>query len=128
MRAREFITESRREKLPPGTRDPMAYAYFLPGIRNNDAYRTYRLGIAIARARAEHSQDTDHWQPFEPESVFAENSVIAGAESDPADIINRALEMTGYGGGMVAVGSKQSHEPAAVNEKSPVVGFKGYGR
>jgi hypothetical protein len=36
--------------------------------------------------------------------------------------------MTGYGGGMVQVGSKKSHEPAAVNEKSPVVAFKGYGR
>jgi hypothetical protein len=106
----------------------MSYAYFLPAIRNNDAYRTYRLGLAMARARAEKDPTAANMPPFTPESTFAENAIVAGAEQDPSDVVLRALEMTGYGGGMVQVGSKKSHEPAAVNEKSPVVAFKGYGR
>ena len=128
MRAREFVTEARREKLPASTRDPLAWAYFLPGIRNNDAYRTYRLGTAIARARAEGAVDSDRFPEFEPQSAFAENSVIIGSEVDPADVITRALELTGYSGGMVNVGSRESHEPKSVNDRSPVTGFKGYRR
>ena len=115
MRAKEFIFEQLegREKLPPGTRDPMSWAYFLPGIRNNDAYRTYRLSTAIARARAEAAPGAEHFPEFEPQSVFAENSIIMGAEQDPEPIMRRALELTGYEGGMVAVGSPKSHEPEA---------------
>jgi hypothetical protein len=128
MRAREFVIEARREKLPPGTRDPLEFAYFLPGIRNNDAYRTYRLGVAMARARANVDPTARDMPAFTPESAFAENAIVAGSEHDPSDIVAQALEMTGYGGGMVNVGSRDSHEPKAVNEKSPVVAFKGYSR
>jgi len=128
MRAREFMTEGRREKLPASSRDPLEYAYFLPGIRNNDSYRTYRLGIAMARARADVDPLAKDMPAFTPESAFAENAIVAGAEHDPGDVINRALALTGYGGGMVNVGSRESHEPTYVNDRSPVVAFKGYGQ
>ena len=62
MRAHEFISESKIAKLPKYTRDPLEHAYFLPGIRNNDSYRTYRLGTAIARARAEKILDQKIFQ------------------------------------------------------------------
>jgi len=127
MRAKEFINEG-REKLPAGTRDPLAWAYYLPGIRNNDAYRTYRMGVAIARARADAQPGTEHFPEWEAESVFAENSIFVGSEFDPGDVLDKALEMTGYGGGKVSVGSKKSHEPHSVNDRSPVSSFKGYPR
>ena len=52
MRAREFIVEQ-RAKLDPDIAAPMHDTYIIPGIRNNDAYHTMRLGTAIARARAD---------------------------------------------------------------------------
>ena len=128
MRAREFIVENRREKLPASSRNPLEYAYFLPGIRNNDAYRTYRLGVAMARARADIDPLSKDMPEFTPESAFAENAIVAGAEQNVQEVVTRALELTGYGGGMVNVGSRKSHEPNYVNDRSPVTGFKGYGR
>jgi hypothetical protein len=82
----------------------------------------------MARARANVDPTARDMPAFTPESAFAENAIVAGSEHDPSDIVAQALEMTGYGGGMVNVGSRDSHEPKAVNEKSPVVAFKGYGR
>jgi len=125
MRAREFINED-RERLPSGSKDPLAHAFYLPGIRNNDSYRTYRLGTAIARARADASKGTEHFPAWDSGSAFGENSVIVGANDSIEGVIDQALAMTGYGGGKVAVGSAHSHEPTSVNEKSPVVAFKGY--
>jgi len=52
MRAREFITEQRAE-LDPAQAGPLQHTYILPGVRNNDAYTTMRLSVAMARARAE---------------------------------------------------------------------------
>ena len=51
-----------------------------------------------------------------------------GAVVDVKDVVTRALEMTGYSGGMASVGSRHSHEPTSVNDKSPVQPFKGYPR
>lgn len=128
MRAREFVTEARTTRLPAYTRDPLEHAYYLPGIRNNDSYRTYRLGTAIARARAEKDGGADGFPEWHPESAFGENSVIVGPVTDIQDIVKRALEMTGYGGGMASVGSRSSHEPDSTNQSSPVRPFKGYAR
>jgi len=128
MRAHEFISESKIAKLPKYTRDPLEHAYFLPGIRNNDSYRTYRLGTAIARARAEKDPGSKDFPDWHAESAFGENSVVMGAVVDVKDVVTRALEMTGYSGGMASVGSRHSHEPTSVNDKSPVQPFKGYPR
>ena len=128
MRAHEFISESKIAKLPKYTRDPLEHAYFLPGIRNNDAYRTYRLGTAIARARAEKDPGSKDFPDWHAESAFGENSVVMGAVVDVKDVVTRALEMTGYSGGKVAVGSARSHEPVTVNQTSPIRPFKGYPR
>jgi len=60
MRAREFISEQLTlEKLPAGTIDPVQNMYIIPDIRNNDSYQAYRLGLAIARARADAGGVTD---------------------------------------------------------------------
>jgi len=128
MRAREFVTEGQQTRLPAYTRDPLEHAYFLPGIRNNDSYRTYRLGTAIARARAEKDGGADNFPDWHPESAFGENSVVIGPEVDVKDIVTRALEMTGYGGGLASVGSHKSHEPESVNQTSPIRPFRGYAR
>lgn len=127
MRAQEFIREN-CERLPAGAKDPLAHAFYLPGIRNNDSYRTYRLGTAIARARADASEGTEHFPAWDSESVFGENSVIVGANDSIEGVIDQALAMTGYGGGKVAVGSARSHEPVTVNQTSPIRPFKGYPR
>lgn len=125
MRAREFISEQ-RASLDPKIGAPMKHAYFIPGIRNNDAYHTYRLGTAIARARADVGKVTDNFPPFTDQSAFGQNAVVVGFNDNVDEVINKALKMTGTPGGKTLVGTKDSEEPTDTGNQSPIKGFKGY--
>lgn len=127
MRAREFIVEQRAE-LDPGIKYPMHHTFFIPGIRNNDPYHSYRLGTAMARARAELGDETDHFPEFTTQSAFGQNAVVVGFNDSVDAVIDKALQMTGTQGGKTLVSSLESEEPPATNTHSPVRGFKGYPR
>lgn len=125
MRAREFIVEQ-RAKLPAEERDPMHNTYILPGIRNNDAYRAMRLGVALARARADvagYGSDMPEWKA---EGAFGQNAIVMGFDDTVDDVIDLALKMTDTPGGKIAVSSERSQEPPSTNKTSPVIGFRGY--
>ena len=128
MRASEFITEAKRSQLSRDESGPMRDTFFLPGIRNNDAYKTYRLSMAFARARADnggYGGDLPKWNAEGALGPYAVVSVIGQAGED---LIDQGLQMIGVPGGKVNVGGHNSTEPAEVNKASPVTGFKGYGR
>ena len=127
MRAKEFITEQ-RAKLNVDIADPMRHGYLIPGIRNNDAYRALRLGVAVARARADIGGVSQNFDPFEEESAFGQNALVFGFNDSVDEVIDRALQMTGTPGGKAILGTKESQEPSTVYKKSPVKSFKGYPR
>jgi hypothetical protein len=126
MRAREFVTEQR--ELPAETAGPMRYTYSLPGLSSSDPYRTYRMGVAVARARSDYRQDNVN--PYMPEwsaeTAFGEHAVIAGMNSGIENIIDKALSMTDTPGGKRLITSPDSEEPDFVATASPIKGFKGY--
>ena len=128
MRANEFITE--QKNLPPETKQPMKYTYTLPGLSAADPYRSYRFGVAMARARSEWRKDDVN--PFMPEwsaeTAFGEHGVVAGFNSGIAEIIDAALKMTDTPGGKQLVSTPESDEPPFVDKTSPVRAFKGYPR
>lgn len=128
MRAREFITEQR--ELPPETAAPMRYTYTLPGLSSADPYKTYRMGVAIARARSEYRKDdvNPHMPEWTADTAFGEHAVVSGMNSGITQVIDAALKMTGTTGGKKLVSTPASDEPAFVATKSPVNGFKGYPR
>lgn len=125
MRAREFITEQ-REALDPRTGNPLKHTFIIPGIRNNDAYHTYRLGTAIARARADVGHATDNFPEFETQSAFGQNAIVVGFNDSVDEVIDKALAMTGTPGGKITVGTKESEEPPDTDTQSPIKAFKGY--
>ena len=127
MRAREFITEQ-LGKLPPSQAEPLQHTYYIPGIRNNDAYHTYRLSVAIARARANEGGYGDEMPEFTSVSAFGQNAIVAGFNDNVEAVIDQALAMTDTPGGKKLVGSKESNEPDMVNQQSIVKPFKGYPR
>lgn len=127
MRAREFISES-RAKLDPGQAQPLQHTYILPGIRNNDAYHTMRLGVAIARARAEVGGVNGELPAWTEQSAFGQNAIVAGFNDSVEEVLDRALQLTGTPGGKVLVGSASSEEPQSTATKSPVKAFAGYPR
>ena len=124
MRAREFVTEQ-RGKLDPSQRAALANTYVLPGLTSQDPYKTYRFGMALARARGI-DQDQD-LPEFSQEGAFGELAVISGQENVD-QLIDTALKLAGISGGKVLVGSKHSHEIETINTQSPIQSFQGYPR
>lgn len=126
MRAREFICEQR--ELPPESRDPMRDTYTLPGLSAADPYKSYRFGVAIARARSEYRKDdvNPHMPEWSPETAFGEHAVVAGFNNGVAEIIDAALQMTNTPGGKKLVSTPESDEPNFVETQSPIKAFKGY--
>jgi hypothetical protein len=128
MRACEFIVEQR--ELPPETKEPLRYTYTLPGLSSSDPYKTYRVGVALARARSDSIKD--NLNPFMPEwsaeTAFGEHAVVAGMNADIAQVIDQALSMTKTPGGKKLISTPKSDEPAFVDTQSPVKAFKGYPR
>ena len=126
MRAREFIREQR--ELPDETKDPMRDTYILPGLSAADPYKSYRMGVALARARSEYRKDDVN--PYMPEwtaeTAFGEHAVISGFNHGVAEIIDAALAMTDTPGGKKLVSTPDSDEPAFIGKQSPIKPFKGY--
>ena len=128
MRASEFITE--QKNLPPESKDPMRDTYILPGLSAADPYKSYRFGVAMARARSEYRKDDVN--PFMPEwsaeTAFGEHAIVAGFNNGVAEIIDAALAMTDTPGGKSMVSTPDSSEPNFVDKVSPVKAFAGYPR
>jgi len=126
MRAREFISEQR--ELPPETKDPMRDTYTLPGLSAADPYKSYRFGVAMARARSEYRKDdvNPHMPEWTAETAFGEHAVVSGFNHGVAEIIDAALAMTDTPGGKQLVSTPASDEPKFVGTQSPIKGFKGY--
>jgi hypothetical protein len=130
MRAREFITEQAAQ-LPDAIADPMRYTYVLPGVNGSDPYGSYRLSVAMARARSDAGQQDDinpFMIPWSSETAFGEHAVVAGMDEQVIPIIDQALKMTGTPGGKRMISTANSEEPSFVDTVSPVRGFKGYPR
>jgi hypothetical protein len=127
MRAREFVTES-RPKLPVEVSDPMHDTYMLPGLRNNDAYKSYRFGVAMARARADIGGAGKDLPKWNSESAMGMYGIVAGFDENVDPVIDLALKMTDIPGGKRAVSTNASEEPAYVGTQSPIKPFKGYAK
>lgn len=128
MRAREFIVE--QANLPKEAANPLRYTYELMGVTTADPYRTYRVGVAIARARSD--AQPDDINPFRPdwssEAALGKYAVISGVNDSVDPIIDRALAMTDTPGGKRLVGTPISDEPDFVTHQSPIKAFGGYPR
>jgi len=127
MRAREFVLES-RAKLPVEAAGPMHDTYMLPGLRNNDAYRSYRFGVAMARARADLGGAGKDLPKWNTESAMGMYGIVSGFDENVDPVIDLALKMTNISGGKIAVSSDDSEEPGYVDSTSPIKAFKGYPR
>ena len=128
MRAREFLQEQKQITADHG--DPLSYVYKINGLYSSDTYQTYRVGVAMARARSDAIKDdiNPYMLPWTTQEIFGEHAVIAGLGDEVADIIDQALQMTDTPDGKQLIGTAKSHEPDSIEHQSPVVGFKGYPR
>jgi hypothetical protein len=115
-------------ELSPEAKDPMKDTFVIPGLPSQDPYKTYRFGVAMARARGEMQNEKDGLPPFTPEGAFGEYAVVSGFDNSIGPLIDKALAMTKTPGGKREVSTPHSKDPSTTNNVSPVATFKGYPR
>ena len=130
MRAREFITEQ-RVALSVDVARALPGTYIIPGLPNNDFYKQYRFGVALAGARGqiERAQDSIPPYNFEKETPWGENMIVSSyMDGDIDKDIDYAMRETGVEGGKVLISTKKSEEAVDITKNSPVKSFKGYAK
>lgn len=129
MRAKEFITEQHGtlandvSRALPGT-------YTIPGLANNDFYKQYRFGVAMADARghAEREKDDSESFEFDGDSVWGENMIVSSyLDPNIQQDIDYAMKKLGVSGKKL-ISTPKSEEAIDVSKGSPVKTFKGYKR
>ena len=130
MRAKEFITEQ-RVALSVDIARALPGTYTIPGLPNNDFYKQYRFGVALAGARGQIEREQDSIPPynFEKETPWGENMIVSSYMDGEVDQdIDYAMRETGVEGGKVLISTMKSEEAVDVDKSSPVKAFKGYKR
>lgn len=137
MRAKEFIVENNLlgstvptsdSKLSVSNADALPSVYSIPKLPNNDFYKQYRFGVAIAGARSAEQRRTEPKSTMAPSTAWGENEIIIGYDLDPT-IIDDALKTVGLtASDKKLISTRTSKESSDVYYKSPVQGFKGYER
>ena len=75
MRAKEFISEARVEKLLPDQADALPATYVIPELPNQDPYLQYRFGVAMAGAKGKKQREEDGVSSMSKASAFGENEI-----------------------------------------------------
>lgn len=134
MRAREFITESDSTasasdaRLSASVSRALPATYTIPALPNNDFYKQYRFGVAIAGARSAKQRQNEPGQVMAPASVWGESEIIIGYASD-TDIIDDALRIVGLSpSDKKLISTEESEESPDIDTHSPLNGFRGYER
>ena len=114
MKSREFIKESGTGSLSPAVAHALPSTYELPGLKNQDPYMQYRLGVAMAGAKDPGK--------FETQSAFGENMSVVSYTPQDEEILKLALKLIGkeYSKGAHRISTEHSEEATDVNTQSPV--------
>jgi hypothetical protein len=129
MRAKEFITEQ-RVALSVDVARALPGTYTIPGLPNNDFYKQYRFGVAIAGARGQMERTQDSIPPynFEKETPWGENMIVSSyMDANIGADIDYAMKEVGVSGKNL-ISTMKSEEAVDVVKSSPVKPFKGYKR
>ena len=121
MRAKEFINENWKAKgygTPKKVRDraadPLPGVYVQRQLRNTDTYMQYRMGLALAAARADKAGHVK----FSQESSWAENFINVMWSDEDEETIMLASKLMGVT--PTAITDKKSREPENTQSVSPV--------
>lgn len=117
MRIREIINEGGEGSLQTGVARTMPATYALKQLTNQDPYYQYRMGLALAKARAHEQGLVDG---NELESVFGENMIVAARSAEEQHTIELALKMMGEKGSKKLISTPRSEENPTVNKTSPI--------
>jgi hypothetical protein len=118
MKINEILNEGGTGSLTQAVARTMPTTWNLPGLKGQDPYYQYRMGVAMANARSGHSMDTA--------SAFGENMTIVAYTAADDETVKSALKQMGpaYAKGAKSIASKKSEESKDVGVQSPVAANK----
>ena len=103
----------------------VAYAlpatYVIPALQNQDPYKQYRFGVAIAKAKGQKHNDPAENQEYQTESAWGENQIIVSYSNIIDEYIDAALKDIGLSpSDKRLISTERSEENPSVNKNSPV--------
>ena len=129
MRARDLIREGRTGSIQDDVARALPATYTIPKLPNQDPYKQYRFGVAIAAAKGQSARAKDGEPPFAPKTAWGENEIIVSFDPNIAQWLDAALELVGLTpADKVMISTRTSEEATDVDKVSPVKAFKGYKR
>lgn len=117
MKIREILKEDGNVgSLQPDVVAALPATFELPGLKNQDPYLQYRMGLALSAAR------NPDKSTFSVASPFGENMSIVGYTEADIETVEVALKMIGkeYSAGATLITTRKSEEAADVNRTSPL--------
>ena len=112
------IAEGKVGKIQPDVQSAIPAAFAVPQLTNQDPYMQYRMGIAVASARAADEGLIDHNQ----QSAWGENLIMVAQTEEGRRTLELAMKMMGVKGKLLT--TPPSEETSDVNTASPVAKFK----
>ena len=112
------IVEQKIGKIHPDVQGAIPSAFAVPQLTNQDPYMQYRMGIAVASARATEQGLIPHDQ----QSAWGENLIMVAQTEEGRRTLELAMKMMGVNGKRLT--SPPSEETSDVNTASPVAKFK----
>ena len=122
MRAREFVREQKGEITKRQQFGTVGLHLFGDGARQNSTYTLNRLMMAAAATDGTVEPDLD------TESWVGKAKTAHPYTKEEADILKLAYKAVGATYKDLNRGDLDSEEPPGGNDRSPVIGFKGYPR
>lgn len=121
MRAKEFIFEQ-HASMQDDVAAAIPATFVIPALANQDPYKQYRFGMALANARSRKAkEDEGQSADFQAQSPWGENAVIVSYSGTTKDIIDDALEQVGLSSkDKKQITSQGSNETKDVSVVSPV--------
>lgn len=121
MRIKDIINEGKTGSMQDDVAAAIPSAYVIPALANQDPYKQYRFGIALANARSMKAKKEEKFSEFAAESPWGENAIIISYSNTTKDIIDDALKQVGLGpGAKKQITTTGSHETSDVPKQSPV--------
>jgi hypothetical protein len=123
MRAKEFIQESRVGSIQDDSASALPATYAIPALQNQDPYKQYRFGVAIAAAKGR-KDPHDVGQDFQASSPWGENQIVVSYSNTVDDYIDDALKLVGLSpSDKKLISTPHSEETKDVGTHSPVANW-----
>jgi hypothetical protein len=121
MRIRELV-EGKTGSIQDDVAAALPATYTIPKLRNQDPYKQYRFGVAIAQAKGQSEQT----EKFEPTTAWGENLVVVSYEPGVDKFIDDALKLVGLSSSdKKLISTLKSEEAKGTGTLSPVANWMG---